>query len=101
MPPRRTPCSPGVGSWPSPPPGLVVVLAAVALHRTVYGLALIGAFSLGLATALVLVGFVAMRARDLVASRMSSRLARLVPVASASAIVLLGAALAIGGVAGL
>jgi len=32
---------------------------------------------------------------------MSSRFARLVPVASASAIVLLGAALAIGGVAGL
>jgi hypothetical protein len=42
-----------------------------------------------------------MRARDAVARRMSSRLARLVPVASASAIVLIGAALAVGGVVGL
>jgi ABC-type nickel/cobalt efflux system permease component RcnA len=88
------------GILPSPT-ALVVLLAAVGLHRAVYGLALIGAFSLGLATALVAVGLVAMRARDAVARRMSSRLARLVPVVSASAIVLLGAALAVGGIVGL
>jgi ABC-type nickel/cobalt efflux system permease component RcnA len=88
------------GILPSPT-ALVVLLAAVALHRAVFGLALIGAFSLGLATALVAVGLVAVRARDAVARRMSSRLARLVPVVSASAIVLLGAALAVGGLAGL
>jgi hypothetical protein len=42
-----------------------------------------------------------MRARDAVARRISSRVGRIVPVASASAIVVLGAVLAIGGVAGL
>jgi ABC-type nickel/cobalt efflux system permease component RcnA len=88
------------GILPSPT-ALVVLLAAVALHRAVYGLALIGAFSLGLASALVVVGLVAMRARDAVARRISSRVGRIVPVASASAIVVLGAVLAIGGVAGL
>lgn len=86
------------GILPSPT-ALVVLLAAVALHRAAYGLALIGAFSLGLATALVVVGLVAMRARDAVARRMSSRLVRLVPVASASAIAVLGTVLAVRGVA--
>jgi ABC-type nickel/cobalt efflux system permease component RcnA len=46
------------------PTALVVLLAAVALDRIAYGLALIGAFSLGLATSLVVVGLVALRARD-------------------------------------
>jgi nickel/cobalt transporter (NicO) family protein len=77
------------GLLPSPT-ALVVLLAAVALHRIAYGLALIGAFSLGLATALVVVGLVALRARDVVAGRMSGRTTRLVPVLSAASISLLG-----------
>jgi nickel/cobalt exporter len=84
------------GMLPSPT-ALVVLLAAVALDRIAYGLALIGSFSLGLATALVLVGLVALRARDVVAGRMSGRGARLVPVLSAASIALLGVVLTFRG----
>ena len=84
------------GMLPSPT-ALVVLLAAVALDRIAYGLALIGAFSLGLATALVIVGLVALRARDAVAGRMSGRTARLVPVLSAASIALLGLVLTFRG----
>ena len=84
------------GMLPSPT-AMVVLLAAVALDRIAYGLALIGAFSLGLATALVAVGLIALRARDVVAGRMSSRTARLVPVLSAASIALLGLVLTFRG----
>jgi nickel/cobalt transporter (NicO) family protein len=84
------------GLLPSPT-ALVVLLAAVALDRIAYGLALIGAFSLGLATALVVVGLVALRVRDVVAGRMSGRTARLVPVLSAASIALLGLVLTFRG----
>jgi ABC-type nickel/cobalt efflux system permease component RcnA len=84
------------GILPSPT-ALIVLLGSVALHRVAYGLALIGAFSLGLASALVVVGLVALRARDVMARRMSSRWARLVPVLSASAIAVLGLVLALNG----
>lgn len=84
------------GMLPSPT-ALVVLLAAVAVDRVAYGLALIGAFSIGLAAALVMVGIVALRARDVVARRMSGRTARLVPVLSAASIALLGFALTLRG----
>ncbi|HEY3211770.1 MAG TPA: High-affinity nickel-transporter [Actinomycetota bacterium] len=84
------------GILPSPT-ALVVLLAAVALDRVAYGFALIGAFSLGLATALVVVGLVALRARDVVAGRMSGRAARLIPVLSAASIALLGVVLTVRG----
>ncbi len=86
------------GILPSPT-ALVVLLASVALHRIGYGLALIGAFSLGLATALVAVGLLALRARDAVARRMSGRAARLLPLASAGAIAVLGIVLTVNGLA--
>jgi len=84
------------GMLPSPT-ALVVLLAAVALDRIAYGLALIGAFSLGLATALVVVGLVALRARDVVAGKMSGKTARVVPVFSAASIALLGLVLTFRG----
>ncbi len=84
------------GMLPSPT-ALVVLLAAVAVDRLAYGLALIGAFSLGLATALVLVGIAALRARDAVAGRISGRTARLVPVLSAASIAVVGLALTLRG----
>ena len=84
------------GVLPSPT-ALVVLLGAVALDRIGYGLALIGAFSAGLATALVVVGIVALRARDVVAGRMSGRAARLVPVLSAASIAMLGIVLTFRG----
>ena len=84
------------GVLPSPT-ALVVLLAAVAVHRVGYGLALIAAFSLGLATALMAVGIFALRARDAVQRRLSHRASRLVPVLSASAIVALGLVLTVNG----
>lgn len=86
------------GIMPSPT-ALVVLLASVAVHRVAYGLALILSFSLGLAAALVAVGVLALRARDVVERRMSSRTARLLPVASAAAIAALGAVLTVRGLA--
>lgn len=77
------------GILPSPT-ALVVLLASVALRRVGYGLALVGAFSFGLAAALAVVGVLALRARDLLARRMPHRLARVVPTASAGALVVLG-----------
>ncbi len=84
------------GILPSPT-ALIVLLASVALHRVAYGLALIGAFSLGLAAALVGVGVLALRARHVVERRMSGRFARLVPVASAAAIAVVGIVLTVSG----
>jgi ABC-type nickel/cobalt efflux system permease component RcnA len=86
------------GILPSPT-ALVVLLASMALGRVAYGLALLAAFSLGLAAALVVVGIVALRARDAVSRRMSSRFARALPVASASVIATMGLVLSVRGLA--
>ena len=67
--------------------------------RDSYGLALIAAFSLGLAAALIVVGIVALRARDALSKRVSGRGARLVPVLSAASIALLGLVLTLRGFA--
>jgi ABC-type nickel/cobalt efflux system permease component RcnA len=86
------------GILPSPT-ALVVLLATLAVDRLAYGLGLIAAFSLGLAASLVVVGVVALRARDMVYRRMSSRFASAVPVLSASAIAVVGVVLAVRGLA--
>jgi nickel/cobalt exporter len=86
------------GILPSPA-ALVVLLGAVALHRVLFGLSLIAAFSLGLAAALVAVGVVSVRAMDLIKTRFHERLATYLPLASAAAIVLVGLVLAIRAVA--
>ena len=86
------------GILPSPT-ALVVLLASIAFHRVLFGLVLIAAFSLGLAGALMVVGIIAIRAREMVARRMSSRLAPLVPALSASAIVAVGLFLTLRGLA--
>ena len=84
------------GILPSPT-ALVVLLSAVSFHRVVFGLVLIAAFSIGLAAALVIVGLVAIGARDAVTSRLSSGMGRLLPVLSAACIVGVGAFLTIRG----
>ena len=85
------------GILPSPT-ALVVLLASVAAHRVGYGLALTAAFSLGLAAALVGVGVLSIRTRDVVTGRVAGRFARLIPVASAAAITVVGVVL-VGGAA--
>jgi nickel/cobalt exporter len=85
------------GALPSPT-ALVVFLGAVSLGRAALGLTLIAAFSLGLAGALIGVGVLALRARSAAERRMSPRVMRFVPVASAVAIVAMGLFLAARGV---
>jgi nickel/cobalt transporter (NicO) family protein len=73
------------------PTALVVLLAAVSLHRVGYGLVLIVAFSLGLATAVTGIGLVAVTARRLF-SRLSfeGSVVRALPAASALVVIGLG-----------
>jgi nickel/cobalt transporter (NicO) family protein len=75
------------------PSALVVLLAAISLHRVAFGLVLILAFSAGLALSITGIGLVAVLARR-VFKRMSfeGRLVRLLP--AASALVILAAGLA-------
>jgi ABC-type nickel/cobalt efflux system permease component RcnA len=85
------------GILPSPS-ALLTLLAAVALGRVPFGLALIGAFSLGLAGALVVVGAVAVRTRHAVSRRLSGRWERVVPIGSAAAILTVGLVMVARGV---
>jgi len=80
------------GILPSPT-ALVVLLSTVHQHRVGFGLALIVAFSLGLAGALVAVGILALRARAVIAPRLTGRLAHAVPILSAAAIAVVGVVL--------
>ena len=81
------------------PAALVVLLSAVALHRTAFGLYLIVAFSIGLAAVLIAMGFAAVYA-----GRTMSRLPfeapliqRWLPMASALMISALGCGIAVRG----
>lgn len=76
------------------PSALVVLLAAVALHRIGYGLLLISAFSLGVASVLVALGLLVVWARGWM-DRLPTggALLRRLPVASAAAITLIGVVL--------
>lgn len=84
------------GILPSPS-ALVVLLASVSLGRTFLGLVLIAAFSLGLAGALIGVGILTLKARDLAERRSTARAARLLPLASAGAIAAMGLFLTVRG----
>ena len=83
------------------PSALVVLLSAVALHRVGTGLLFIIAFSLGLASVLVAIGILVVRA-----SRLLSRfdpghgVIRFVPTASAAIISVLGLGMAVQALAG-
>ena len=86
------------GLFPSPS-AVVVLVGAFALGRAALGLALIAAFSLGLAAMLVTVGLVLVAGRDrLATSRFALHLPWL-PMAGAAAIAILGVVLVLQGVA--
>jgi nickel/cobalt transporter (NicO) family protein len=73
------------------PSALVVLLSAIALHRIGLGLALIVAFSVGLATTITAIGLVAVLARRAFSRlRLDGRLISALPAASALAIVAVG-----------
>jgi ABC-type nickel/cobalt efflux system permease component RcnA len=86
------------GALPSPS-ALVVLLGSISIGRVAFGLTLIAAFSVGMATSLVGAGVLALRARAFVERRSAGRVARFVPVGSAAGIVLVGALLAVRGLA--
>ena len=74
------------------PSALVVLLAAISLHRVGYGLLLVVAFSLGLAATLTCIGLVFVYAgRFVKRPRTSGSLLRALPVLSALVIACLGA----------
>lgn len=79
------------------PSALIVLLSAIALHRVAYGLVLISVFSLGLAGVLIAIGCAVVsaqgwinRSERFVMPPALSRLARYLPVASATAVTLIG-----------
>jgi nickel/cobalt transporter (NicO) family protein len=81
------------------PSALVVLLAAVSLHRLAYGFVLILAFSIGLAATITGIGVVAVLARSAFA-RLSfeGRVLRLLPAASAAAILAAGIGMTISAI---
>ena len=83
------------------PSAMVLLLAAVALNKTAFGLLLVVAFSLGLALTLTAIGFLFLFARNrLPGGAGTSRWTRVVPLASAAFITLIGVALCLGAVTG-
>jgi nickel/cobalt exporter len=78
------------------PSALVVLLAAISLHRVGFGLLLVLAFSLGLAAAITAVGLVAVLAKSAFARfDGKGRLLAVLPAVSAGVIVLAGAAMVV------
>ena len=78
------------------PTALVVLLAAVSLHRVAYGLVLIVAFSLGLAATISGIGLLAVTAKRVFARMtLQGPVVRLLPAVSALVIVGLGIAMAV------
>lgn len=76
------------------PSAMVLLLAAITLGKTAFGLALVLAFSAGLALTLMAIGMVFLHARRYIPSgAQAPRWTRLVPFASAGAIALVGVAL--------
>ncbi|MGH7621951.1 MAG: nickel/cobalt transporter, partial [Gemmatimonadaceae bacterium] len=78
------------------PSALVVLLAAISLHRLAFGLVLIVAFSLGLALTITGIGLVAVLARSAFARKSFDGLAlRVLPAVSAVVIVVAGVAMTV------
>jgi ABC-type nickel/cobalt efflux system permease component RcnA len=73
------------------PSALVVLLSAIALHKLAFGLALIVAFSLGLAATITTIGLVAVLARRAFGrARLDGPVIRALPALSAAVIVVVG-----------
>ena len=73
------------------PSALVVLLAAISLHRTAFGMALVLAFSVGLAITITAIGLVAVLARGVFRRKtFDGPLIRALPAASAVAILVAG-----------
>ncbi len=83
------------------PSALVVLLSAIALHRVGFGMALIVAFSIGLAATITAIGLLAVLARRAFSRvRLDGRVVRALPAVSAAVIVLVGLAITLRAVPG-
>jgi ABC-type nickel/cobalt efflux system permease component RcnA len=86
---------------------LVVVLGAIALGRTWFGVALVTAYGLGMAATLTVTGLLLVKLvdrlerRSSTGHRLAARVSGLAPMGTAAMIVLLGAGLAIRSVTAL
>ena len=80
------------GLLPSPT-ALVVLLGAIALHRVAFGVALVGAFSIGLAGALAVLGVLVLKARSVAAQRWGIGPGSALPILSSVAIIIVGTVL--------
>jgi nickel/cobalt transporter (NicO) family protein len=84
------------------PSALVVLLSAIALHRVAFGLALIVAFSVGLAATITAIGLVAVLARRLFTRvALDGPVIRALPAVSAAVIVVVGVTITLRAVPGL
>lgn len=83
------------------PAALVVLLSAFSLHRIGFGLFLITAFSIGLASVLVVVGLAMVYAKRAVSSRVTSEspVLRYLPFLSSACMVVLGVGIALSALA--
>ncbi len=81
------------------PSAMVLLLAAIALNKTAYGMLLVVAFSLGLAITLTLVGLAFLYARNRFSRPgAGGRWTHVLPVMSAAAITVVGALLCVGAI---
>jgi ABC-type nickel/cobalt efflux system permease component RcnA len=75
---------------------MVLLLAAVALNKTAYGMLLVLVFSVGLALTLTVVGLAFLHARNRFSNRgATARWAQALPLASAAIITLVGVGLCV------
>ena len=72
------------------PTALVVLLTAIAFHKTLFGLLLVASFSAGLSAVLVLIGVMVVLVGDRFVSRAGSRLVSMLPLGSVFIIIALG-----------
>ena len=90
------------GLVPSPS-ALVVLLSAIALGRTIFGVILVIAYGAGMAATLTLAGILLVRVRDRYAARLRAgratsalrRWSRVAPFATASLVIVVGLGLAV------
>nr|MDP9470633.1 hypothetical protein [Chloroflexota bacterium] len=83
------------------PEALGIMIIAIGLNRVLLGLALIVAFSVGLAAVLIVIGVLLVRSRELVErfGSLGGRLSIALPLGSAVIVTVLGVGITLGGLA--
>lgn len=81
------------------PSAIALMLIAISINRVIWGLSLVGAFSLGLASVLVMLGLIAVSATNVVKKiDVDGRIWRLIPIISASVVMVVGMVILIAGI---